>query len=78
MAPGAKIDGERPAGLTLAAVDRMQKACLTMAEVAQLLELDVRTVARGCADGQLPSIRVGRRTLVPREPLIALLRAGAA
>ncbi len=36
-------------------------------------KLDERTVRRACEDGQLPSIRVGRRILIPRLPLIALL-----
>ncbi len=59
----------------LDAIRSSNKACLTMAEVARLLEVDVRTVSRGCADGQLPAISVGRRTLVVRERLVAMLSA---
>lgn len=52
---------------------------LTIAQTVAVLaaldgeQLDERTVRRACEDGQLPSIRVGRRILVPRLPLIALL-----
>lgn len=52
------------------------RATLTAAEVAELLEVDVRTVLRAIRDGQLPSIEVGRRILIPREPLLALLTGG--
>lgn len=62
---------------TLDDIRASTKAALTMAEVARLLDLDVRTVSRGCANGDLPALRVGRRTLVPRERLIAMLSAEA-
>lgn len=48
-------------------------AALTVTQVAGLLDLDERTVRRGCEDGQLPCIRVGRLLRIPREPLLALL-----
>lgn len=54
---------------------------LTVAQVARLLtdmdgdQLDERTVRRACEDGQLPCVRVGRRLLIPRLPLLALLGA---
>lgn len=52
------------------------RATLTVAEVAELLEVDHRTVLRAIRDEQLPSIPVGRRILVPREPLLAMLTGG--
>lgn len=52
------------------------RAALTVAEVAELLEVDHRTVLRAIRDEQLPSIPVGRRILIPREPLLALLTGG--
>ena len=48
-------------------------AAMTVTQVASLLELDERTVRRACEDGQLPSLHVGRRLLIPTEPLRALL-----
>ena len=50
-------------------------AALTVTEVAELLGIDVRTVSRGCDDGQIPSLRIGRRLLIPRLPLLTLLGA---
>jgi len=50
-------------------------AALTVTQVAALLEVDVRTVSRACEDGQLPSLRIGRRLLIPRLPLLSLLGA---
>ena len=50
-------------------------AVITIAAVAGLLDVDERTVRRGCEDGQIPSIRVGRRVLVVREKLLAMLTA---
>jgi excisionase family DNA binding protein len=49
------------------------RAAWTVTDVAKLLDLDERTVRRAAADGQLPCIHVGRRLLIPRLPLIALL-----
>lgn len=48
-------------------------ATVTRADVAALLEVDERTVTRAVDAGQLPSLRIGRRVLIPRVPLLALL-----
>ena len=37
--------------------------------------LDERTVRRACEEGQLPCVRFGRRWLIPREQLLAMLEA---
>ena len=50
-------------------------ATVTRADVAKLLGVDERTVTRAIVDGQLPSLRVGRRVLIPRVPLLARLGA---
>jgi excisionase family DNA binding protein len=63
--------------MTLDEVRGMQTAVLTMADVASLLNVDTRTVRRACEDGQIPSIHVGRRVLIPRDRLLALLSAPA-
>lgn len=52
------------------------RATITRTEVAELLGIDPRTVTAGIDDGSIPSIRVGRRILIPRLPLLALLGAG--
>lgn len=53
-------------------------AVVTIADTARLLGVDVRTVSRACEDGQLPCIRVGRRILIVREKLLAMLSADEA
>lgn len=53
-------------------------ATVTRADVAALLDVDERTVTRAVDAGQLPSLRIGRRVLIPRVPLLALLEGQAA
>ena len=48
-------------------------AALTVTQVGSLLDVDERTVRRACEDGQLPCLKVGRRLLIPTEPLRQLL-----
>ncbi|QNG38734.1 helix-turn-helix domain-containing protein [Geodermatophilaceae bacterium NBWT11] len=52
---------------------KSKAAVVTVAEVAELLGVDVRTVTRAMNNGDLPALRVGRRLLVPRLPLLAHL-----
>jgi hypothetical protein len=65
--------------MTLDDVVNSAAAVLSVTQTAQLLtdldgdQVDERTVRRACEDGQLPSIRVGKRILIPRLPLLALL-----
>lgn len=61
--------------MTLDDLRASRRATLTITDVAGLLEVDERTVRRACEEGQLPCIRVGRRLLIPREPLLSLLTA---
>lgn len=61
--------------MNLADVRRSQLAALSVTQTSQVLGVDPRTVTRACDDGQLPCVRVGRRLLIPRLPLLALLGA---
>ena len=58
---------------SLAAVRQSSRATLTIAEVARILNVDPRTVSGAAHSGELPSVKLGRRVLIPREPLIAML-----
>lgn len=67
-------------------LDDVQASTATFLSVTQVTALfhdldgttpDERTVRHACDDGQLPCVRVGRRMLIPREPLLALLTAPA-
>lgn len=42
-------------------------------EVAELCRVDVRTVRRWCKEGRLAKVRIGRRSLIPREEIVELL-----
>ena len=50
-----------------------RSAVVTVAEAASVLGVDVRTVSRAIENGELPALRLGRRVLVPRLPLLAAL-----
>ena len=63
----------QPKRMTLAQARRSENAVLTRTEIAAILNVDARTVTRGIEAGEIPSIRLGRRVLVPREPFIALM-----
>ncbi|WP_016691456.1 helix-turn-helix domain-containing protein [Rhodococcus rhodochrous] len=58
--------------MTLADVRRSPAAALTLTEVAQVLGIDRRTVARAIQDGTMPAVKFGRRVLIPREPFLAM------
>ena len=59
--------------MTLDELRASESAVVTVSDVASLLDVDPRTVLRGCEAGQLPSIAVGRRVLIPRLRMLALL-----
>lgn len=42
---------------------------LTMAETAELLRVSLRQIKTMVADGRITSVKLGRRRLVPYEPL---------
>jgi excisionase family DNA binding protein len=48
-------------------------AVVTVAQTASVFGVDVRTVTRAIENGELPVVRLGRRVLVPRLPLLAAL-----
>ena len=52
---------------------RSTAAALTRRQVSQVLGIDERTVTRAIKSGELPSLAVGRRVLIPRLPLLRLL-----
>jgi len=48
-------------------------AVVTIAQAASVFGVDMRTVARAIENGELPAVRLGRRVLIPRLPLLAVL-----
>lgn len=63
---------------TLEDVRNDLRACIDRKTAADVLGVDPRTVTAGIADGTIPSIRVGRRVLIPRAKFLALFDAEAA
>jgi excisionase family DNA binding protein len=50
-----------------------RSAVVTVAQAASIFGVDVRTVTRAIQNGELPALRLGRRVLIPRVPLLACL-----
>ena len=48
-----------------------RSAVVTLAQAASVFGVDVRTVTRAIENGDLPALRLGRRVLIPRLPLLA-------
>lgn len=67
------VEKPEAAALSLDDVRRMSAAVLTHVQVAAVLGVDRRTVSRAIKEGTVPSVRFGRRTLIPREPFIEML-----
>ena len=49
------------------------RAVITVTECARLLEVDPRTVSAAITAGEIPSVRLGRRVLIPVRRLLPLL-----
>lgn len=54
-------------------VRQSTRATLSVSEVADVLNVDPRTVSSAIAAGELPSVKLGRRLLIPREPFLSIL-----
>ena len=50
-----------------------RSAVVTVSEAASVFGVDVRTVTRAIENGELQAVRLGRRVLIPRLPLLAAL-----
>lgn len=57
---------------TVEEIRRDDSAIVSIKTAAAVLKLDPRTVSKGIADGTIPSIRIGKRVLIPRERFLAL------
>ncbi|MGO2746739.1 helix-turn-helix domain-containing protein [Microbacterium sp.] len=54
-----------------------KSAAITRQEAADALGIDPRTVTEGIRQGNIPSLTIGRRVLIPREKFLALFDAAA-
>lgn len=50
-----------------------EKLCLSVRDVAQLLNLSRNSCYQACLKGEIPCLRIGKRILIPRVQLERLL-----
>jgi excisionase family DNA binding protein len=63
--------------LSIEDIKNMSSMAITRTQVSQALGIDPRTVRIGIEDGTIPSVRIGRRILIPRLPFLAIFGADA-
>lgn len=56
----------------LAAIRASGALTITRKEAAEALRVDPRTITVGIDDGTIPSIKLGRRKVIPREKFLKL------
>lgn len=61
----------------LAWLQNSTAATITVADTAEVMGVDPRTVGRGIDEGAIPAVKVGRRVLIPRLRLLAILTGSA-
>lgn len=76
MKPHIALYGPPNASAPLRSAAASGKATMTIAEAATRLGLSIKATRKAALAGQVPAIRIGRRWLVLRDPLEAML-AGA-
>ncbi|KAB1662930.1 excisionase family DNA-binding protein [Pseudoclavibacter sp. CFCC 13611] len=67
-----------PCGVSLEDLQRSSAATITRTEAAAVMGIDPRTVSKGIAEGTIPSIKIGRLQMIPRERFLALFDCEAA
>ncbi|CCH87973.1 protein of unknown function [Modestobacter italicus] len=73
IAVGPRRRAEDESRMDLEELRACRSAVITIADAAAVLGVDARTVSRAVQCGELPVLRVGRRLLIPRLPLLARL-----
>lgn len=61
---------------SLAEARASARATITRTEAGAIAEVDPRTITAGIKEGTIPSIRLGRRVLIPREKFLKLFEVG--
>ncbi|MFV0374799.1 helix-turn-helix domain-containing protein [Microbacterium sp.] len=51
---------------------RRRSLVITRQEATEALGVDPRTITVGIEDGTIPSVKIGRRIVIPREKFLAL------
>ena len=62
----------RQSALDIDDLRRRRSLVITRQEAAQALGVDPRTITVGIEDGTIPSVKLGRRVVIPREKFLRL------
>lgn len=62
----------RPSTVTIDQIRSSRSLVITRVEAAAALGVDPRTVTVGIENGSIPSVRLGRRVVIPREKFLRL------
>lgn len=62
----------RTATVTVEMLRESRSLVITRAEAAAALGVDPRTVTAGIENGSIPSVKLGRRVVIPREKFLRL------
>lgn len=65
----------RTVTVTLDDLRSSRSAVVTRAEAAAALGVDPRTITASIENGSIPSVRLGRRVVIPREKFLRLFDA---
>jgi len=67
----------RTATLTIEMLRNARSLVITRTDAAQALGVDPRTITAGIENGTLPSVKLGRRVVIPREKFLRLFEPDA-
>ena len=62
----------RTATVTVKMLRESRSLVITRAEAAAALGVDPRTVTAGIENGSIPSVKLGRRVVIPREKFLRI------
>jgi excisionase family DNA binding protein len=62
----------RTATVTVEMLRESRSLVITRAEAAAALGVDPRTVTAGVENGSIPSVKLGRRVVIPREKFLRI------
>lgn len=66
----------RAATMTIETLRSSRSLVITRTDAAAALGVDPRTVTAGIDNGTIPSVKLGRRVLIPREKFLKLFDPG--
>ena len=68
----------RTATVTIDTLRESRSVVITRKDAAEALGVDPRTITVGINDGTIPSVKLGRRVVIPRERFLRIFDASEA